>query len=226
MTDKRDEPNELQKLHDNIESVRAIATDTAVGALNAVPLVGGPLAAWLSQFQQRELFKRLLIVLEDAVIRIRVLESRGNAVNVDDEYIEFISEVGILAARTRSEDKRQHFSNLIATGAIRFDTGMRDRGKMMALLLDRLDPGAVLAFLKLMTMPSTQSVHGFWGAYRPLNVKWGDDFPGGSGKHLQVLAAHGLLELGAFRENRTYSFEVTVTDFGIEFFEWIRSDAI
>ncbi|HEX6746432.1 MAG TPA: hypothetical protein VF092_03890 [Longimicrobium sp.] len=222
MSQEKQPSTELEQLHSSVESLRAVVTNASVGALNAVPLFGGLLAAWISQFQQRELLKRLLAVLDDAVARIHQLEESGREIRIDDEYIEFVGEAGILAARTRSEQKRRYFSGLIACGAVEFRSGERDRGRMMATILNQMDDAALNLFIMIMIRPHTQNVHGFWGASRPMSIKL-SDFPSGSGRDLSILVAHGLVELGATRGARGDTVQMTVTHLGISFFEWIST---
>jgi len=213
---------DLASLRASVESLRAVAADTALGAINALPLIGGPLAAWLTQYQQRELFKRFLSVMDDVVERLIRLESTGGVLNINEEYVELLSDIGADAARTRDDEKRRYYAHLLVKASISDEAGVGERAKAMAALLGLLELRAMQTFQKIMKMPHTQSVHGLWGPERTLRVDY-TMFSSEEGDALNNLEAQRLVDLGKFLGSRRPNGEgdLIVTARGVRFWAWI-----
>ena len=200
-------------------------TDLVTALLSALPTIGGPISTLLSQRQQRLAYERLTEVLSEVDRRISTLQRSGKSTHVDDEFAELVVNLAPVVARTRSQEKRGHFSALLSNAAEQPAGDAREEARTMALILDSLEYSHVALLHRLMQLPHTQSFDGLWGGYRSVPVDR-TSFSRADGDLLLRLEGVGLIDVSDFRTSRDKargSGRIIVRSLGIKFSHWVSA---
>ena len=148
-----------------------IAEDIARRALALVPGLGGPAAALIDVMLTPALEKRRIQWFNELAELVNGLRARDPSLNVaslsdDDEWIDAVLAVTLVALRTRREEKWRALKSALAHIALR-DEPDRDLNSVFLNLIDVLTPSHLLV---LHMLQSTRAFAASQGTTVPLTI--------------------------------------------------------
>lgn len=195
--------------------------DRVIATLNAVPWIGGVIAAWASQNRQQVVTQRIRTCLLSVVAKLERIEYDLTRLDSDEQFAELSIPILEKAARTLSEDKRECFANMLANAAIRDSMEEREKVYSMAALLDQMDFAHVAVLDRLLRMPAGRSVL-FFGAVRTVPGVDVRQFSKEEHYAMGALEDMGLIDMSDLREHlEQFVGDVDVRGRGIALHQWI-----
>ena len=115
-----------------------VAGDTIRAVFAEIPGLG-VVAEWYDQGQTREAMRRIREVLHQLNNQLEKLAAAGRVLTCDEGFAELVGNVLPLVARTRSEEKRLRFANLLSQASLNAGETSRDLARTMALIVDQME---------------------------------------------------------------------------------------
>ncbi len=134
MTDRDDLERRSEELHETPLGDHAIAAGLA--GLNAIPVLGGVIATFVSEYVPRQKQRRLVSFVQDLAEKLREEEDRIDREFVkSEEFAGLVEDVIDSAQQRRNVEKHRYYASLVAGSATHARPTEEERDR----LLDALD---------------------------------------------------------------------------------------